>query len=374
MKNKTSLGLYLHIPFCVQKCAYCDFYSVQQPEKKTAFEQALARQIRQYGEKCRDYTVDTVYFGGGTPSCLGGEALSRLLETIRCSFDLSPTSEITAEANPESMTETFLQEIRRAGFNRLSMGIQSSRDKELLALGRIHTFEQAKAAYDRAKDAGFDNISVDLMYGLPGQDMASWQSSVQNILALEPEHISCYGLKLEAGTPLYHQNPALPDEDEQADMYLEACRLLKQAGYRHYEISNFAKEGRLSRHNSRYWDLSQYLGLGPGAHSYFEGRRFAFDRDLDSYISGHPHSQAEEEIPGFDRQAEYIMLMLRTDTGLDSRVFRQTFGQALEPYAQVLEQYKKLGLTEQIDGRWRLTEAGFLVSNPIIQAVLQAHT
>lgn len=372
MKSKISLGLYLHIPFCAGKCAYCDFYSLHRPEARQAYTKALAEQIRAYGAKCEDYRLDTVYFGGGTPSYLGAAALCQLLDAVQESFALSPDGEITAEANPESMAADFLAEIRRAGFNRLSMGVQSMDDEELAALGRLHTAGEAKAAYERAQQAGFDNISVDLMYGLPGQTMASWESSLTEIIRWQPAHISCYGLKLEEGTPLFRQQPELPDDDTQADMYLLACKKLREAGYRHYEISNFAKEGRISRHNSRYWDLSEYLGLGPGAHSFWQGRRFAFDRDLDAYLTGQPHSHREEEIPGFTQREEYLMLMLRTDRGLDGQVFQQKFQQALEPYERVLKQYKKAGLTEQHAGRWRLTETGFLVSNPIIQAVLQA--
>ena len=332
----------------------------------------LAEQIRAYGAKCEDYRLDTIYFGGGTPSYLGGAALCQLLDAVKESFALSPDGEITAEANPESMTADFLEEIRWAGFNRLSMGVQSMDDEELAALGRLHTAQEAKAAYERAQQAGFDNISVDLMYGLPGQTMASWESSLTEIIRWQPAHISCYGLKLEEGTPLFRRHPVLPDDDAQADMYLLACEKLREAGYRHYEISNFAKEGRISRHNSRYWDLSEYLGLGPGAHSFWKGRRFAFDRDLDAYLTGQPHSYREEEIPGFTQREEYLMLMLRTDQGLDEQDFQQKFQQALEPYERVLTKYKKAGLTEQHEGRWRLTETGFLVSNPIIQEVLQA--
>lgn len=369
------MGIYIHVPYCVGKCTYCNFYSVSGSGQAEAYVKATAHHLEEYGELCSGYYVDTIYFGGGTPSYLGGKYLIRLLKTIEKNFNIVPSAEITVEANPESMTTDFLKKIYKSQFNRLSMGIQSSDDTQLKKLGRAHTFREAQEAYRRAREAGFTNISVDLMYGLPGQSMESWQKSLKEILALSPDHLSCYALKLEEGTPLYKEMPDLPDDDVQADMYLEACEELRQAGYRHYEISNFAKTDKLSRHNSRYWDLSEYLGVGPGAHSYLGGKRFAFVSNLDAYIQGVMKNgdsivSAEEEVPGILEYGEYLMLMLRTDFGIDGEEFRRKFKRPFEPYEKILYKYQKMNLAENFMGRWRLTEAGFLVSNTIIGDVV----
>lgn len=367
MKNK--LGLYLHIPFCAAKCAYCDFYSLaNRRELWDEYTDELVKRLTEWGRKCGGYTVDTVYFGGGTPSLLGGDRLFRILDAICSGYALDSGAEITCEANPDSMTDDFLKKARLAGVNRLSMGIQSANDDELKMLGRIHSFAQARDAFYRARKAGFDNISVDLMYALPGQSMDSLRHSIEQLLALEPEHISCYGLTVEPDTPLGRQNPTLPDEDTQADMYMLLCEMLRGHGFEHYEISNFAKSGRRSRHNSRYWVQSEYLGFGPGAHSDFGGERTENPRDYDRWLAGERYAEDDD----IDRAAEALMLALRTSDGIDGDEWEKRFSRDFSPIERVLRPLIKLNYVQQNERRWRLTEAGFLISNPILVSVLEA--
>lgn len=342
-----------------------------------AYVHAVCEHIREYGGLCGSHTVDTVYFGGGTPSFLGEKRLVKLLSEIGKRFTLAKHPEITVEANPDSMDARLLKKLRRAGVNRLSVGVQSADDDELAMLGRAHTFEQAREAVLRARDAGFENLSMDVMYGLPGQTAERFLHSVDSVLALQPEHLSCYGLKLEPDTPLARDNPSLPDDDAQADLYLALCGRLKEAGFEHYEVSNWALPGRRARHNSKYWDLSEYLGLGPGAHSYLGGRRFAFVRDLDAYCAGFTDGggtivRDEEDVPTMRRHGEYLMLRLRTRDGVREDEFHRLFGLEFEPYARKLEPLVPHGLVlHDLEG-WRLTEQGFLVSSSIISEVLSA--
>ena len=287
-----SLGLYIHIPFCKAKCIYCDFYSLPRAEgQMDAYVSALTAQLAAWRERTADCTVDTVYFGGGTPSYLGPDCLCRLLDAVFQSYRVAPGAEITLEANPDSAQDiSALRQLHDAGFDRLSLGMQSADDAELRRIGRVHTYAQTVRAVENARAAGFDNLSLDLIYGLPEQTMTRWQANLDAALSLAPEHLSCYGLKVEEGTPLFAQRKrfTLPDDDAQADMYLYAVDFLAQHGYEQYEISNFCRSGRESCHNSRYWALSEYLGFGPGAHSDFGGERFALARDLDAYLADTP--------------------------------------------------------------------------------------
>lgn len=367
MKNK--LGIYVHVPFCAAKCAYCDFYSLAgKPELWDAYVTRMITELQQQAPECQDWTVDTIYFGGGTPSLLGGERIAGMLHTIRDCYAVQPDAEITVEANPDSMTDAFLSQTRAAGVNRLSMGIQSAQDDALQALGRIHTFRQAQDAFSRARQAGFDNLSVDLMYALPGQTLPQLEQSIDALLALQPEHLSCYGLTLEPHTPLGRKNPVLPDEDTQADMYLLLCRKMAEAGFEHYEISNFARPGYHSRHNSRYWKQSPYLGFGPGAHGDWQNMRYEIPRDLPAWLAGQL-KPVPEDTEAIDRAAEYVMLSLRTAEGFDSEWYQNTFLRSAAPIERVLS-----GLPQQYiqhtGSRWYLTDTGFLISNAILVAVL----
>ena len=295
------LGLYLHIPFCKAKCAYCDFYSLPHSEEKMdAYAAALARHITEVAPQMQNHRVDTVYFGGGTPSYLGHKRLIALLKTVKKQCRVWDRAEITLEANPDSAGDwRALRALRRAGFNRISLGVQSSDDETLRRLGRVHTWQQVKDAVAACRKAGLDNISLDLIYGLPDQTMEQWENTLADALVLAPRHISCYGLKLEEGTPLYDRQESLnlPDGDLQADMYLYAVELLTQNGYQQYEISNFAQPGYESRHNLKYWMLEEYAGFGPGAYSDFGGVRYGYTRDLDGYIAGRTWRKASTSPP-----------------------------------------------------------------------------
>ena len=377
--NKIPLGIYVHVPFCRSKCEYCDFYSVTAKDTKLldGYLNAVCTHIREAGALAPGYVVDTIYFGGGTPSLFGGEGLATILGAIRKSFDVSHSAEITFEANPDSVSDRLLRKLRSEGFNRVSLGIQCDNDDILKKLGRPHNYEQAINAVQRIRKFGFKNLSLDLMYGLPGQTLESWERTLKNVLSLAPEHISCYGLKVEEGTPLYeyHDCCNLADDDTQADMYLAAVEILKDHGYRQYEISNFCRRGNVSRHNLKYWTGGEYLGFGPDASSDFAGRRFSIIRDLKGYIdgiqSGGQVLQDVQEIPTRERAGEYIMMRLRTATGIDPREYEKRFLLPFGRMEKALQRFKEHGLAQKtFDGRWHLTTKGFLVSNSIISDLL----
>ena len=379
-KNKTPLGIYVHIPFCASKCEYCDFYSLRdQPESvMDSYLDAVCRHIQETGALAPEYVVDTVYFGGGTPTHFGAEGLAEILTQIRRSFDVSDNAEITFEANPESITDPLLKRLRAEGFNRVSLGIQCDDDEILAKIGRPHTYEQAVNAYDRIRHFGFQNVSVDLMYGLPGQSLSAWQETLENVLTLHPEHISCYGLKVEEGTPLYgYQAYAdLADDDTQADMYLSAVEILKEHGYRQYEISNFARRGKVSRHNLKYWMGMEYIGFGPDASSDFAGKRYSYVRSLPEYIAGIRNGgqiiRELNQIPTRERAGEYVMMRLRTIGGINRQEYESAFLLPFDPLEKLLQMNEQHGLARFDNGRWHLTPRGFLVSNSIISDLLIA--
>ena len=364
------LGLYLHIPFCKSKCAYCDFYSLpHREEKMDAYVSALIRHLEEVAPQAEQHTVDTVYFGGGTPSYLGEKRLVKLLQTVKKRYHLAKDAEITLEANPDSAGDSkMLRHLRKAGFNRISLGVQTDDDELLREIGRIHTWEQVEAAVAAIRKAKFDNLSLDLIYGLPHQTLESWQSTLAHIVDLAPQHISCYGLKVEEGTPLYEcrDSADLPDDEQQADMYLYTVEYLTRMGYGQYEISNFAKDGFASRHNLKYWTLGEYAGFGPGAHSDFGNVRYGYIRDLDRYIGGELVLSESETIGTLDRDMEYIMLSLRTTAGMDRRYFENRFRERFAPLEGKLSLYEKLDLAARTETGWCLTPKGFLVSNQII--------
>ena len=380
-QHKTPLGIYVHIPFCRSKCSYCDFYSVTFRESKIwdDYLDAVCQHIREAGMLAPGYLVDTVYFGGGTPSLFGADALVQILRTIRKAFDVADSAEITFEANPDSVSDRLLKKLRSEGFNRVSLGVQCDDDQILKKLGRPHDYQQAVTAVQQIRKAGFKNLSLDLMFGLPGQTLQSWESTLEHVLSLKPEHISCYGLKVEEGTPLYDFRDLsnLADDDAQADMYLAAVKLLRDYGYRQYEISNFCKKGNTSRHNLKYWTGGEYLGFGPNASSDFAGRRFSIIRDLQGYIDGIFNGGQVltdiQEIPERERAGEYLMLRLRTTAGLDPQEYESRYRLPFAPLTKVLEHFKRQGLTQQtFDGRWNLTSEGFLLSNMVISDLLLA--
>ena len=376
-KHKTPLGIYVHVPFCRSKCSYCDFYSMCDERLHDLYIEAVCNHIQEAGEAASLHIVDTIYFGGGTPSYLGGDGLSLILSAIRKHFDVSPDAEITFEANPDSVTDKLLRKLRSEGFNRVSLGIQTDDDELLSLIGRPHNYAQAVEAVRKIRRHGFRNLSIDLMYGLPEQTLQGWKKTLLNVLKLAPEHISCYGLKLEEGTPLERQKDALdfPDDDLQADMYLSAIAILADKGYRQYEISNFCKKGAVSRHNLKYWQGGEYLGFGPDASSDFGGQRFTMLRDVRRYIAGIRNDgqvlREVQDVPFRERAGEYLMMRLRTVSGIDPKEYEKKYLLPFAPLEEKLEICRKRGLAVcTFDGRWHLTGKGFLLSNDIISDLL----
>ena len=374
------LGLYIHIPFCKSKCIYCDFYSLPRAEDRMdRYVSALCRQLAEIAQRTTAHTVDSVYLGGGTPSYLGEKRLRRILKTVKKHYHLSRDAEITLEANPDSAGDwRALRALRRAGMNRLSLGVQSADDGLLRTLGRPHTFAQAEEAAAAARRARIRNLSLDLIYGLPGQDLTGWKDTLERAAALEPEHLSCYGLKVEEGTPLWdmQEKMDLPDDDAQADMYLWTVERLRALGYEQYEISNFARPGRASRHNMKYWTLCEYAGFGPGAHSDLGDVRYAYLRSLDTYCAGVEAGvsvlESSEHIPSRERDIEYVMLGLRLTQGISRQEFENRYRLPFAPIQSVLERFRATGHAALAGERWRLTPEGFLVSNQIIGQALEA--
>ncbi|MCI8679394.1 MAG: radical SAM family heme chaperone HemW [Oscillospiraceae bacterium] len=374
------LGLYIHIPFCKSKCIYCDFYSLPRAEDRMdRYVSALCRQLAEIAQRTTAHTVDSVYLGGGTPSYLGEKRLRHILKTVKKHYHLSRDAEITLEANPDSAGDwRALRSLRRAGMNRLSLGVQSADDGLLRTLGRPHTFAQAEEAAAAARRARIRNLSLDLIYGLPGQDLAGWKDTLERAAALEPEHLSCYGLKVEEGTPLWdmQEKMDLPDDDAQADMYLWTVERLGALGYEQYEISNFARPGRASRHNMKYWTLCEYAGFGPGAHSDLGDVRYAYLPSLDTYCAGVEAGvsvlESSEHIPSRERDIEYVMLGLRLTQGISRQEFENRYRLPFAPIQSVLERFRATGHAALAGERWRLTPEGFLVSNQIIGQALEA--
>ena len=378
-KNKAPLGIYVHVPFCRSKCQYCDFYSLTTKDDKLidSYLTAVCDHIKESGELTPGYRVDTIYFGGGTPSFLGADALATILTAIRRNFDVDSGAEITLEANPDSVSDKLLGRLRAEGFNRISLGVQCDDDELLKKLGRPHDYAQAVSAAQRIRKAGFKNLSVDLMYGLPNQTLKGWKDTLERVLTMNPEHVSCYALKVEEGTPMYDYRDFLnlPTEDTQADMYLAAVEILRGKGFRQYEISNFARKGLYSRHNMKYWTGGEYLGFGPNASSDFGGKRFTIIRDLQGYCSGIKNGgailQEIDEVPLRERAGEYLMLRLRTSVGILREEYERKF---LLPFSDLevsLEKSRSLGYAvKSEEGRWRLTPKGLLISNDIITDLL----
>ncbi|MBQ4119503.1 MAG: radical SAM family heme chaperone HemW [Clostridia bacterium] len=353
VKLLTNIGLYIHIPFCQKKCAYCDFYSAIITDSLIdSYVSALKRDIKQWGGYI-NRPIDTIYFGGGTPSLLG-KRLIPLLECIKNNFKVCSDAEITLEVNPQKDIENVLKSAKQAGVNRLSIGAQSGIDSELLTLGRTHTKSDTKNAVALARNLGFSNISLDLMIGLPHSTTDTLKQNLDFLLGLNPEHISAYILKIEPKTLFFKERETLnlPDEDAVCDQYLYMCDYLENSGFSHYEISNFSKEKKESRHNLKYWKCEEYLGLGPSAHSFLDGKRFYFERDLKGYING--------AIPTPDGDGgndnEKLMLGLRLKDGVDYIALPKNKA----------DLFIKNGLATKTDGRFHLTNKGFLISNAII--------
>ena len=374
-----TLGIYIHIPFCRSKCDYCDFYSLAgREDRMDDYQKALIAQITESAPLARGYSVNSVYIGGGTPTWYGEKRLCELLRLINKKFKMAKDVEITMEANPDSVTEKGLRAMRRAGVNRVSLGMQSACDRELQDIHRPHTFQQVSAAVAAARKAKIKNLNLDLIFGLPGQTEDSWHETVEAALALSPEHLSCYGLTVEEGTPLagrVARGERLPDDDMQASLYLWTVERLAKAGYEQYEISNFAKPGCQSRHNLKYWMVREYMGFGAAAHSDFGGCRYAYVRDLEGYIRGVLDGDRllseSEMIPPRERSGEYLMLRLRTTLGIEEWEYRREFYMNFDPIAVRLSEYEQKGWAVRVGRRWRLTPEGFLLSNRLIGEILE---
>ena len=376
---ENSLGLYVHIPFCRSKCDYCDFYSLAgQDDRMNDYQRALLQQILDTAPRTKKQTVNSVYIGGGTPTWYGEKRLLELISALKKRFTLSKDVEFTLEANPDSVDEKMLRRLRRAGVNRLSIGMQSSCDKELAAIHRPHTFRQVEQAVKAARNAKIKNLNLDLIYGLPGQTEENWHASVEAALALEPEHLSCYGLTVEEGTPLARrvaEGEPLPSDDDQAGRYLWTVARLAQAGLEQYEVSNFSRTGYQSRHNLKYWMGRPYVGLGAAAHSDFGGCRYSFVRDLEGYIRGVLGDDKllddMDEIPRRERGSEYLMLRLRTTHGIEEWEYRREYYMNFDPLAAKLSEYEQKGWAVQTGRRGHFTPEGFLLSNRLIGELME---
>lgn len=361
-------GIYVHIPFCEKKCPYCDFYSRSGTDKLyNEYTSALLSRISSSPYR-NEYTANSLYFGGGTPGLLGAERLTALVSEVRSSFGLdTDSSEVTAEINP-SKNELDLEQLRKGGVNRISIGVQSADDGELDFLGRQHNSAQAARCISRARDAGFDNISLDLMIALPGQTKESLSRSVEFCVRNGAKHISAYILKIEPGTVFYRKRDSLclPDDDEAAELYFHLCSLMKEYGFEHYEISNFCKSGYEGRHNLKYWHDEEYIGFGPSAHSFINGRRFFTPRSFRDF-----HSGAVTDDGTGGSEEEYIMLALRLSEGVGLSDFRARFGYELpEKYIEKSRPLEKAGYLKISQSSVALTEKGFLLSNSIISSLL----
>ena len=365
----SSLGLYIHIPFCIRKCAYCDFYSM--PLESTLAERyvnKILNELNRWGGILGCPPADTLYFGGGTPSLLETDKIKAIIDKSKELFSLK-NAEITMEVNPAEDLKEYLFKVVKAGVNRLSIGLQTANENELKMLSRRHTARDVITCVEDARSAGINNISLDIMLGIPGQTKESLKKTVDFILEREPEHISAYLLSLEKGTPLYKNKDSLniPNDDEAGELYLFTCELLKKAGYERYEISNFAKDNKISKHNNKYWTGDDYLGLGPAAHSFINGKRFYYNRDINAYLVD------PKEIPDGEggTAEERLMLRLRLSRGLSLKEFANEFPTVLTQnkinyLAKKAELFAKGGLVTFNGDVISLTDEGALVSNSVI--------
>lgn len=375
-------GVYIHVPFCRRKCIYCDFYSVCfDKELSDSFVKALNMNIQNRADK--SLKVDTIYFGGGTPTTLASENLVSILSTVKNSFNVAENAEVTVEANPCTVTKESLDELLKGGFNRVSFGVQSACDNELIKLSRLHTFEQAREAVLNAKSVGFENISVDLMVGIINQTTDSLVTSIHELTSLPVQHISAYMLKIEENTPLDLMIKedkdilkSIADEDELSERYFLMCKMLEEKGFNQYEISNFSKPGFESRHNLKYWQCEKYLGFGPHAHSYFDDKRFFEDCEILSFIEHDGKSQICVTDSEIDKAEEYVMLSLRLTSGLSvDRLFSLDNDDRYKDIISAAEKLNKMSAEKLINisenkKNISLTKNGFLVSNTIISQLL----
>lgn len=384
MINK-ELELYLHIPFCKSKCRYCDFLSAPESENgKKHYVEMLQKEIKEKAPNYKDYVITTIFIGGGTPSSLEDGQISSILASVFESYQVEKDAEITIEANPGTLTPSKLVEYKNAGVNRLSIGLQSANNEELALLGRIHSYEEFKDNFVLARKCGFENINVDLMSALPGQTLSTWEQTLERIIQLNPEHISAYSLIIEEDTPFYTDYlddcerrdrgevpQLLPSEEVEREMYYLTQKLLMQSGYQRYEISNYAKEGKVCRHNVGYWTVKNYLGLGLGASSYIEGMRFSNTRELKTYLYAGFKSEDERALSQKECMEEFMFLGLRMQEGISAKEFLARFGVTLETiYGRIVSELEDQSLLCSTECGYKLTERGVDVSNFVLAQFL----
>ena len=374
-KENSPMEIYIHIPFCIRKCDYCDFLSGPSgPEEQADYVQALLREI-QAVEEGEGRSVSSIFIGGGTPSVLDERLLGDILREIRNRFKMEEDAEITIEVNPGTANIGKLQAYREMGINRLSIGLQSPEDRELKILGRIHNYGQFLETYQEARTVGFDNINIDLMSAIPDQTYEGWVKNLRTVAELEPEHISAYSLIVEEGTPFAARKLNLPDEDTEYNLYEATAQILKEYGFEQYEISNYARKGRECRHNVGYWTRQDYLGFGLGASSLYGKERFANTADMKKYLENrkNPEKIREKEpsLTREDEMAEFMFLGLRMTKGISKADFQRCFGCTIESvYGEVLEKYESMELLLEKDGRIFLSREGIHVSNSIMAEFL----
>lgn len=387
-QEKRKLAIYVHIPFCIKKCAYCDFLSAPATSQvQTQYMRALCLEISGFLEKEKkllsEYEVDSVFFGGGTPSILEAHSLAEVLKLLQKCLPFRRDAEITIECNPGTVTRDKLSVYKKAGINRVSLGLQSANNRELILLGRIHTWEDFLLSYRLFLAAGFENINIDLISALPGQTLASYEETLKAAAALTPSHLSVYSLIIEEGTPFYQrygggnttegklpENERLPDEETERQMYVRTGEILRAAGYERYEISNYALPGKECRHNQSYWNRTEYIGFGLGAASFFGGCRFSNERELTQYIRlaerGDSVCAQKTRLSFKDGMEEFMFLGLRMMRGVSEEEFFKQFGRGMwEVYGKVLQKHISLGLLEKRGERIALTERGIDVSNAV---------
>ena len=374
------MELYLHMPFCVRKCAYCDFLSFPSGAKtQRMYAKRLMEDIGVMGKRYGEIPVETIFIGGGTPSVPDSGLIVEIMEHVRHAFHVADGAEISMEANPGTVTREKLTDYRKAGINRLSFGLQSANDQELKLLGRIHTWAEFLESFTLARECGFANLNIDLMSALPGQTCESWKETLSRVTDLDPEHISAYSLIIEEGTPFGERygseegRKLLPDEDSEREMYHETKRFLKDCGYERYEISNYAKPGRECRHNIGYWTGVPYLGLGLGASSYLDGCRFTVNPDMKQYLEEKPGMFADiEKLTKKDMEEEFFYVGLRMTAGVSLSEFERRFGiSAKEVYPGLMETFVKEKAAHFEGDRFVLTDYGLDVSNYIMAQFLQ---
>lgn len=357
------LEIYIHIPFCIAKCGYCDFFSApSQKEERRSYVESLCREIRAYGLPAKAYTVSSIFLGGGTPSVLEEGLVTEILDAVHHRFPVESHAEVSIEVNPGTVSKEKFREYKKAGINRLSMGLQSVHKKELQCLGRIHTFEEGRDTYLLAREEGFQNVNVDLMFGIPHQTLSSWEESLHTVAGWEPEHVSAYSLIIEEGTPFYRQyekdRSDLPGEEEERLMYEKTESILEEYGYVHYEISNYGKPGFFCRHNLGYWDRTEYLGFGKGASSFLDEERWEYQ--------GEKHRLSKRE-----QMEEYMFLGLRKMQGVSKERFQTLFGVSMkEIYEKEINKFLNMALLEEEGDYIRLSKEGISVSNQIFSSFL----